>query len=302
MNDAETILILDDDEVFLKTYRDLLGRGGYRTDTARDAEAALEMLDQRRFGLILLDQKLHGPRGPDAGIDLIAEIQKRAPDAKVIIVTGYAEPRAVERAFEAGVYDYLEKNEIFDTLLLAKVRNAFDLVRSQHLSGLDVDDREAELRARWEQAQAETDANRKGKLLEDLMVLLFHSVPGWRAQAHVANDIEEIDIVIRNESEDPLWSQQGAYLIAECKHWSKPVGVDQLRSFLWKLHNRYGQCCVGFFISTNRFTGPFHDTLRSERSGNVLVVPIDGDTLTRLIESPERSEMLKDLHQQAAFG
>lgn len=302
MQDTESVLIIDDEPSFLALYRKLLGQEGYRTDTATNVGEALAKLETSPFRVVILDQKLQGPMGPDSGLDLIADIRQRAPNAKIIIATGYAAPRAIERAFEAGVYDYLEKNDIFDTLLRVKVRHVFALVREQHLSMLDVEGREEELHALWQQARAETDRYRKGKLLEDLMSLLFRSVPGWHTETNVANDIEEIDVVIRNESPDPIWSKETAFLIAECKHWSKPVGVTELRSFLWKLHHRYGRCRLGFFVSTQGFTGPFHETLNSERAGEALVIAIDGGELERLIQSQDRSAMLKELYQRAATG
>ena len=302
MRDTETILIIDDDEQLIRTYHSLLGEEGYLTETAMDGQAALARLEERSFGVVLLDQKLQGPRGPDTGLDLIAEIRKRAPSTKILIVTAYAEPRAIKRAFEAGVYDYLEKNEIFAALLRAKVANAFDLVRERHLAELDVPARDAELRARWRAAQAETDRHRKGKMLEDLMAVLFRTVPGWHAETRLHNELEEIDVVIRNESADPLWSKEGQYLIAECKHWSKPVGVAELRSFLWKLHNRYGRCHLGFFVTTQRFTEPFLDELRRGSKSNVVVIAIDGPALEQLITSRDRNQDFKSLHREAVIG
>lgn len=302
MHDIETILIIDDDASFLATYRNILGREGYRIDTASTAVEALAKLEDFPFNLVILDQKLQGYPGADTGLDLIADIRERAPNSKIIIATGYAASHAVERAFEAGVYDYLEKNDIFDTLLRVKVRHVFALVREQHLSMLDAEGREAELHACWQEVRTETDRYRKGKLLEDLMSLLFRSVPGWHTETNVANDIEEIDVVIRNESKDPIWSKETAFLIAECKHWSKPVGVTELRSFLWKLHHHYGRFRLGFFVSTQGFTGPFHETLNSERAGEALVITIDGEQLERLIQSRDRSAMLKELYQRAATG
>jgi ActR/RegA family two-component response regulator len=302
MHDIETILIIDDDATFLGTYRKLLGQEGYRTDTATNRADALAKLESSAFSVVILDQRLQGSQGPDSGLDMIVEIRQRAPDAKIIIATGYAASSAIERAFQAGVYDYLEKTDIFDTLLRVKVRNIFALVREQRLSMLDAEGREAELHARWEEARTELDRHRKGKLLEEVMVLLFRSVPGWLAQANVTNEIEEIDVVIRNESRDPFWSKEELFLIAECKHWSKPVGVTELRSFLWKLHHHYNRCRLGFFVSTQGFTGPFHETLHGERAGNALVIAIDGEALERLIHSQDRNQTLKDLYQRAAIG
>jgi len=68
---------------------------------------------------VLLDQKLQGPGGPDSGLDLIVDVGRLAPFAKTIVVTGYATPPAIERAFRSGVYDHLMKNGAFEALLRA---------------------------------------------------------------------------------------------------------------------------------------------------------------------------------------
>ena len=49
------------------------------------------------------------------------------------MVTAYAGDRAIERAFAAGAYDYLEKNRHFEALLKAKVRAALAAPRERRL-------------------------------------------------------------------------------------------------------------------------------------------------------------------------
>ena len=41
------------------------------------------------------------------------------------------------------------------------------------------------------------------------------------------SDLEEIDLVIPNESPDPVWQKEGSYLLGECKNWSSRVGRDE---------------------------------------------------------------------------
>jgi CheY-like chemotaxis protein len=302
MHDSDAILVIDDDATFLATYRNLLGQEGYLTDTASNRADALAKLERSSFSVVILDQKLRGPIGTGSGLDLIGDIRQRAPNAKIILATAYAEPRVIEPAFEAGAYDYLEKIEIFDVLLRVKMRHIFALVREQRLSMLDAEGREAALHARWQAARAETDRYRKGKLLEDLMVLLFRSVPGWDTEATLANEIEQIDVVIRNQSPDPIWSEETPFLIAECKHWSKPVGVTELRRFSWKLHHHYGRCHLGFFVSTQSSIEPLDAALQGRHLGTAMIIAMDGSDLERLIQSQDRNAMLKDLYERAAAG
>ena len=96
------------------------------------------------------------------------------------------------------MHDYLQKDELFNALLVPKLRGAAESARALRMAGMTSDDTETAVRMTWEAAQHETDANRKGKLLEDLLVLLIKTIPGFRhATPRRQNDIEEIDILIR---------------------------------------------------------------------------------------------------------
>lgn len=297
------ILIVDDDPAFLDIYRDLLAEEGYAVETAGDRQAALAKLDGGTWDVVLLDQKLEGRGGPDAGISLAIDVRSRAPGAKVIIVTAYAEPAAIRRAFDAGVFDYVEKTDVLETLLRARLRNALALAQSQRLGALAADAIEREIVATWGEVLGETDRNRKGALLEQLCADLLRTVPGWiQAQTRRRNEIEEIDIVVRNESADELWRKCGAYILVECKHWSKPVGVDEARSFLDKVKGRYGLCALGFFMTLGDVTEPFRQRLREERrAGDSLVVVLGRTDLEALVRAPDRGALLKQLHERAVI-
>jgi CheY-like chemotaxis protein len=291
------ILIVDDDQSFLQLYRNLLGEEGFTVETASDVTSALARLDQPGWDVVLVDQKLQGEGGPDSGIDLLA---RRAPVAKAILVTAYATAPAITRAFREGAYDYLRKDNLFAVLLVAKLRNAIDAVRAHRIGELASEETEDVIRALWTEIDKETDANKKGRLLEDLMVHLIKTIPGFHhARTRRENDIEEIDILIRNESSDPVWSKEQSYILVECKNWSKPVGVDELRSFLYKIERRFDRCRLGFFIAPGGFASTYKQALLAERRQNILVVSIDREALKELIANADRNTVLKRFHEQA---
>ena len=297
------ILIVDDDHAFLGLYRDLLGEDGYSVETATDRPTALARLDEGTWDVVLLDQKLEGRGGPDVGISLAQEVRARAPSAKVIIVTAYAEPAAIRRAFDAGVFDYVEKTDVLETLLRARLRNALTLAHSQRLAALASDAIEREIDTTWLAVLGESDRNRKGALLEKLCADVLRTVPGWiQAQTRRRNEVEEIDIVVRNESSDELWRKCGAYILFECKHWSRPVGVEEARGFLDKVKGRFGRCSLGFFVTMGDVTQPFRQRLGEERrAGDALVVVLTRADLETLVKAPDRSLLLKQLHERAVI-
>jgi len=296
------VLIIDDNLAFLKQYEDRLGDEGYVVEAARDRTTALNKLDSGLWDVVLLDQKLEGPGGTDSGLELIAEIARRAPSAKTILVTAYATTPAIQRAFREGVYDYLQKDEFFTALLVAKLRNAMEVVRAQRFGGLTHAESEAEIADTWSAVQTEADSNRKGTLLENLIVLLLQTIPGFRnASTRRKNEIEEIDVVVRNESTDPIWINEGSYILVECKHWSKPVGASELRNFLGKLERKYDRCKLGLFVAPGGFTEPLKSVLLTEMKGNKVILLIAPGDLVALVASKDRNETLKQFHQRSVI-
>jgi CheY-like chemotaxis protein len=301
--DSGKILIVDDDESFREMYETRLGEEGYIVETASDQDAALKMFDRGGWEVILIDQKLQGRGGPDTGLDLIAEASSRAPHAKTFLITAYATPKAVARAFREGAYDYLQKDQLFSALLSPKVRNAVEVVRALRMAEQTTAETEAQIRATWAGVESETDPNRKGKLLEDLMLLLFKTIPGFhQTTPNRQNDIEEIDILVQNASTDPFWSKESQYFLAECKNWSKPAGAPELRSFLYKLERRFNRAHLGFFIAPGGFAGTLKEALLAERREKHLVVLVDHDALSELVQSTDRGAVLKRFHERAILA
>ncbi|HZF53332.1 MAG TPA: response regulator [Polyangiaceae bacterium] len=300
MKPTGKILIIDDDASFLQFYRNRLGEEGYTIEAASDVPSALAALDQPGWDVVLVDQKLQGEGGPDTGLDLLNEVTRRAPGAKAILVTAYATAQAVTRAFREGASDYLVKDNLFTVLLVAKLRSAIDAIRAHRIGELAPSESEEAIRELWAEVESETDANRKGKLLEDLMVYLFKTIPGFHhASTRRQNDTEEIDILVRNESSDPVWSKEQSYILIECKNWSKPVGVNELGAFIRKLEGRFNRCRLGFFIAPGGFASTYKQEHLSRRRQDLLVVSLDRDALRELVFSPDRNAVLKRLHEQA---
>jgi CheY-like chemotaxis protein len=295
MNPQGRILAVDDDEKYLTIYRDMLEPLGWEVHTAKSYVEAIARLDEGDWSVVLLDQRLRGATSPDEeGIGLIQEVERRCPGAKAIMVTGYASPTAIEQAFAAGVYDYVEKTESFETLLRVKVEHAMELQRQRWL----VHAADSEAQGLFARMTSETNPQRKGRLLEDLMELLLKSIPGFIVKSRRRGLDEELDLVVRNEATDPLWSKEGSYFLVECKNWSRPCDPRELNHFLMKLQRRFDRAKLGFFVAASGFTSGFHTALATERKSSHLVVPIDRTDLQRLVEASDRSEVLKELHQR----
>jgi len=98
---GESILVVDDDGVVLKTLKGVLDAEGYEVDVAESGTAALEKVIGRSYGLMLLDVWL-----PDmSGVDLLARVQKLDSDCVRIMMTGQPEVDVAIEALNQGA-DY----------------------------------------------------------------------------------------------------------------------------------------------------------------------------------------------------
>lgn len=297
------ILIVDDDPDFLASYREFLTAEGYPVDVASSEEEARTRFEELGWGLIIIDQKLRGPGGTDEGLDLAVVAMRRAPEAKVIIATAYAEPASIARAFDLGVYDYLQKDQFFEAFLRAKVRNAMEVWRERALAALSTERREQELASAWQAAQTERDPHAKGALLETVMLLVFRSILGFEhAQIRKRNDIEEIDVLVQNSSNDPFWQREGSYVLVECKNWTSSVGVPELKLFRQKIEDRFGRSALGFFIAMGGYTETANVEEWTRRAGKSLVVLLTREDLDALVTTQDRSAKLKELHARVVIA
>lgn len=99
------VLVIEDDEATRANLRDILELDGYVIDTVATAAAALQLTDLADIAAIILDRRL-----PDGvAEEVLPRLKQAAPDAAVIIVTGYADLESAIAAMRHGAADYLLK-------------------------------------------------------------------------------------------------------------------------------------------------------------------------------------------------
>nr|WP_281419627.1 histidine kinase famiy protein [Falsiroseomonas tokyonensis] len=96
---GERILVVDDDAEVLDLAAGMLGDLGYRVETAGDGPTALGLLadEDRHFDLLFSDVVMPGGIN---GITLASEARRRRPGLRVLLSTGFVDPR--EEAASAG--------------------------------------------------------------------------------------------------------------------------------------------------------------------------------------------------------
>ena len=123
MTDNPRILLIEDDEDdYVLTKGLLVGIFGrdLRLDWVKDWRAALEAIEQEAHDVYLIDYRL----GERTGLDLVAEATLRGHTAPMILLTGQDTRDIDLAAMNAGVADYLVKQQLTEALLDRAIRYA----------------------------------------------------------------------------------------------------------------------------------------------------------------------------------
>ncbi len=99
------ILVVDDEEIVIRSCVRILGHGDYRIDTAADGPEALRKVDEQGFDLVVLDIMM--PRMD--GIEVLRRVKEAHPDTEVIMVTGLSQIDSAVQCMKLGAFDYLPK-------------------------------------------------------------------------------------------------------------------------------------------------------------------------------------------------
>lgn len=293
------VLVIDDEPDWRATYGEWLVDDGYDVITAANRAEAEAAAIQRRPHVVVLDQKLEGGGGRDSGLGLLPWLRDNVPATRTIIVTAYASREAVERAYREGAFDYLEKRDVLEPLLRIKVRAAAELARAS----LDDADRERGLRDAWSGARTEQDPQEKGALLERTVQLLFSSIPGMHwARTNAANANEEMDVLVTNQSTNPLLQRQGDFIVVECKNQRGPAGVPVLNKLESRLRRRYGRSRLGVCVAPGGFADTVPAELLALRTDDLLILTVDAAELDQWIGSRDREEWLVRRIERAVVG
>lgn len=126
------VLVIEDDADTRANLRDILELDDHRVEAAATAAEALARHDWSTIAVIILDRRL-----PDATADeLLPWLRREAPEAAVIIVTGYADLQGAVSALRQGATDYILKPIDPDDLRtrlgrIAAVQQAADKLKRQ---------------------------------------------------------------------------------------------------------------------------------------------------------------------------
>lgn len=118
-----SVLLVDDDDIFLKEYAQIFRARNYRVLIARSGKETKKIIKKVHPNIALLDKKLSDMDGQD----LIKEFKSKSKNTSLVIVTAYANLKSTIEGLREGVADYMIKPVDPDRVL----KRVDDLIKSQ---------------------------------------------------------------------------------------------------------------------------------------------------------------------------
>ena len=107
------VLVLEDEIGFQTLLTEVLGGAGHDVVSAQSGSAALGLVTEQPFDLLLVDNRMPGI----SGLEFLKSFRAMDAQTPVIIMTAYADVPVVVAAMRLGVIDFLVKPFGLDSLL-----------------------------------------------------------------------------------------------------------------------------------------------------------------------------------------
>jgi DNA-binding NtrC family response regulator len=116
------ILIVEDDDIFLRPLQRSLEVSGYDVLVAPSGEEAIDLLKHEDADVVLTDKRLPGMDG----VELVRRVKSEHPDLAIVVMTAYGTIESAVESVRLGAADYLVKPfEVAELLIV--VRNAIEV-------------------------------------------------------------------------------------------------------------------------------------------------------------------------------
>jgi DNA-binding NtrC family response regulator len=102
---ALRVLLVDDEEDYVRTMAERMGMRDLGSDVALTGEQALAMLEADVPDVMVLDLRMPGI----GGLEVLARVKERHPQVEVIVLTGYGTDDDEHEARRLGAFEYLRK-------------------------------------------------------------------------------------------------------------------------------------------------------------------------------------------------
>lgn len=117
IGEDKTLLLVDDDEPFLRRLARAMEKRGFEVETAGSVAGGKAIATARPPAFAVVDLRLED----GTGLDVVEVLREKRPDCRIVVLTGYGAIATAVAAVKAGATDYLSKpadaNDITHALL-----------------------------------------------------------------------------------------------------------------------------------------------------------------------------------------
>jgi CheY-like chemotaxis protein len=288
------ILVIDDEKpqaiALAKTIESVIPMSNVLNASAK--EEIINYVENKFYNLAVIDIRM------DAydfnGISLARRILEINPYAKILFVSKFI-PEYLDEltpllqngnvlGFSDKKIDYDEWGEELKNVILPYYKQLDSNPQSISTALINM----------YSELKDEENTYLKGSRFEDFISLLFQSI-GFSEIVKRTRDksLNEVDLIVRNEIDDPFLTKFGKYILIECKNHLDTIDKNDFILFKSKLTATNGLAELGFFITTSSFKRTAYlEALRSSE-GHHKIVFIDNSLLMRLMKSEDPREELK---------
>ena len=123
IGEDKSLLLVDDDEPFLKRLARAMEKRGFEVETAGTVTAGRAIASARPPAYAIVDLRLDDGNG----LDVVEAIRNRRSDSRIVVLTGYGAIATAVAAVKIGATDYLSKPADANEIAAALLTNGSDL-------------------------------------------------------------------------------------------------------------------------------------------------------------------------------
>ncbi|WP_099825358.1 ActR/PrrA/RegA family redox response regulator transcription factor [Oceaniglobus indicus] len=115
----KTLLLVDDDEAFVKRLARAMEKRGFQVETAESVAGGRAIATARPPAYAVVDLRLED----GSGLDIVETLRERRPDSRIVVLTGYGAIATAVAAVKIGATDYLAKPADANDVMAALLEN-----------------------------------------------------------------------------------------------------------------------------------------------------------------------------------
>ncbi len=123
IGEDRSLLLVDDDEPFLRRLARAMEKRGFEVETAETVAGGTAIAKSRPPAYAVVDLRLEDGNG----LDVVEVLRERRPDSRIVVLTGYGAIATAVTAVKIGATDYLSKPADANDVTAALLANSDSL-------------------------------------------------------------------------------------------------------------------------------------------------------------------------------